>query len=160
MTWEIVAAVAEMLAAIGVILSLIYLAIQVQSDTNATRANTTQLRAAAARDTFLTVASSESLAEIISKTVEPSGSTEYLMKEKGLAHTEAVRLNFFWMNIARATESNLRMPMSDLEREQTLNQAASLFGGPGAGWWQQVKALHSEDFVEIIDERIRQNAAT
>lgn len=95
MNWEAISSIADILAAIGVICSLIYLAIQIRRDSVATTANTTQLRATSVRETFLTVAASESLAEIIAKSSgEPHAGVKFLTDSKELDKAEAVRLNF------------------------------------------------------------------
>lgn len=153
-------AIVELIAAGGVIVSLIHLAGQIRNDAAATRANTTQLRANASRDTLLAVATSQTLAEIISKASTPADGVKYLVDEMGLDVTEATRLNAFWMSIIRATESNLRMPMSDVERLQTFRQATAVLNGPARGWWEHVKQMHSDDFVGVIDGQLNARQAS
>ena len=154
MNWEAVGAIAELTAAIGVILSLIYLAVQIRRDSNATIANTTQLRAAGARETMLAAATSESLSDLIARASDQvMPGVEYLMQSRGFTKAEATRVNFYWMNMVRTAEANLKMPMSEVERSQTLTQILLFLRGPAKGWWEHAKHSHSEDFVDIISSK-------
>ena len=155
MNWDAVGAISELVAAIGVILSLIYLAMQIRRDSNATISNTTQLRATGAREALLAIATTESLADLLSRasdTVMPS--VEYLVQSRGFTKAEALRVNSYWMNFVRTAEANLKMPMSELERNQTLTQTLVLLDGPAKGWWEHAKMIHSKDFVELISSKL------
>jgi hypothetical protein len=159
MNWEALGAIAELLGAVGVIVSLIYLASSIRRDSEATMANTTQLRSAAARETFLAAATSESLTELLARANDtPTPSIQHLMESRGFSQAEAARVNFFWLNMVRVTEANLRMPMSEAERQQTLKGGLGLLKGPGRGWWEHVKSNHSDDFVNLIEAELRKDA--
>ncbi|MGK0223150.1 MAG: hypothetical protein ACI9ON_002393 [Limisphaerales bacterium] len=67
MNWEAVGAVAELLGALGVIASLIYLAQQIRHNSKIVQGSTEQAVADSAQARLLTAASSESLAEVMSK---------------------------------------------------------------------------------------------
>jgi hypothetical protein len=60
--------------------------------------------------------------------------------------------------MVRVTEANLRMPMSEAERQQTLKGGLGLLKGPGRGWWEHVKSNHSDDFVNLIEAELRKDA--
>jgi len=64
MYWEAISTIAEMIAALGVIASLIYLAVQIRQNTKVSRAETTKDLYLASRAAILEIAANDALAEI------------------------------------------------------------------------------------------------
>jgi len=62
--WEAVGTIAETIGAVGVIASLLYLAIQIRQNTKVARAETTKDLYLASRDAILQIASNDALAKI------------------------------------------------------------------------------------------------
>ena len=64
MNWEAVGTIAEIIGAVGVIASLLYLAVQIRQSTKVARAETTKDLYLASRDAILQIASNDALAKI------------------------------------------------------------------------------------------------
>jgi len=64
MNWDAISAIAELLGAVGVIASLIYLAIQIRQNTSVARAETTKDLYLASREAIMAIASNDHLAKI------------------------------------------------------------------------------------------------
>ena len=78
------------LGALGVIMSVLYLASQIRSDRDATLANTRQLRQNGVRESMLTLANSDHLTPILAKIGRPSPGAQALMDEFGIGLEEAI----------------------------------------------------------------------
>lgn len=155
MNWDAISAVAESLAALGVIASLIYLAIQIRRDGDATVANTRQMRATAARDALLALATSESYARVVARSIdEPEPWVQAIMQHHGMDLADALQLNAHFLNLIRQLEGALRMPMSDQERQQSLDYTARILQGNARHWWASARVVFAKDFVALIDEHL------
>ena len=158
MNWDAAGAVGEILGAIGVIGSLLYLGIQIRRDQVATTANTIQLRATGARDIFLASATSDFLGSTLSRLNEDtlSPGTNALIEKYGLDTEEAWRVSNYYNCYMRQLEANLRTPMSVPETEQTEKLIAQSVkqGGPIGLWWDHAKPSFASDFADKI-ERLR-----
>ena len=156
MNWEAIGAIGEILGALGVIGSVLYLAVQVRSDREATKANTTQMRTDGAREMWLTAATSEKLTPVLVQVVSSSGSLSPQMQaikdQFGLDDEGATRLNFFWLAQARQMEGNYRQPMSDEERELIRKSMVTLVDGPWGSWWEHTKNGFASDFVANVED--------
>lgn len=163
LNWNAIGAIGEMLGAVGVIASLLYLAIQVKGDREATGANTIQMRATAAREAQLAVATSDHLAPILAS-VYRDGSWPQLRgvmtDQLGLDDEAATRLHAYWQMIIRQAEGTFRMPMTDSEREELLRgMASTVLTGPMEIWWDAAKkTVAGHDFVTSIDRRRESHA--
>ncbi len=152
----------EFVGAFAVVATLVYLAVQIRRDRQATTANTRQLRAASARELYLAAATSDKLAPIFDKLNsgdQIAGPMVELKRQFGLENEEAIRAHFWYLANLRQAEANLRMPMTDHERTQNSLQLAAGMSGPLGVWWDQAKAMFAPDFVEEMD-RIRESAVT
>jgi hypothetical protein len=152
MTWQQIGALGELLSAIGVIASVLYLAFQVKGEREATLANTRQLRQNGVRDTALTMASSELLTPIVAKVGQPGPVIIALMDAFDLDREEAHRLNGFNIAMLRQLETNLRMDMEPEEREATLETIRVQMNGQMGVWWPAAKPLFSRSFIEQVDQ--------
>ena len=152
MEWDAIGAVGEMIGAVGVIGSLLYLGFQIRLDRDATIANTTQMRADGARTMFLTAATSEKLTPAMAAVdTKPGPHIEYLMQHFELDMESALRMNYWWMAVVRTGEANFRLPLSDPEQKRLRHNITTLVNGPAGPWWDGVKSMFPIDFVAEVD---------
>jgi hypothetical protein len=129
----------------------VYLAIQIQRDRVATQHNTTQLRAVSARDMYL-ASTNQDLAPVLSQLQEPPPGASILMQNYNLDRESAWKANAFYNAYIRTLEANLRMPMSDQERQQTMQLLANTMRRSVLGlWWEHSRSAFAPDFVAQID---------
>ncbi len=94
MNWDLVATIAEVVAAIGVIASLIYVARQVRS-AQSTAADTNRLtRASGAHEWLLTVAATDNLRDSVSKTYGLGPFHEEFAAEFDVSVEDAARTDY------------------------------------------------------------------
>lgn len=134
MGWNMVGAIGETLGAIGVIASLLYLAVQVKGDREATKANTIQMQATQGRDLTLALATSEKLTPLLAQVTRAFATTNPELRrlfedQFGVDDEGAIRLHSFWSTIVSQSEAALRMPMSD-----SASIEASIHGVCRPGW--------------------------
>lgn len=120
MNWDAISAIAEMLAALGVIATLMFVGIQIRRDHRARMIETSYQRQMGSRDIFLALATVQHLAPIAVKTTD-SGllpPAAHLQQALGLTAEEAVRWNAFWVTMVRQAEGSLGTPILDEERRE------------------------------------------
>ncbi len=156
MNWDAIGAIAELLGAVGVIGSLVFLATQIRQSREQMSHNTVALRAAAYQ-------------QLLSDGLQVGG-TQVLsvpgldrVVRLGLADLgqldEDDRFRFsLWINAVMHTHDNAhfqyRMGMMDDARWQTpLRDLQSLCDRPGAAqWWRATPPSLSPEFVALVDE--------
>ena len=74
--------IGEFIGAIGVLITLIYISVQIRQNTNATRAQIHQLRSDQAQDFFMSVALSQELSAILSKVNQDANNISLLSHEE------------------------------------------------------------------------------
>ena len=155
MNWDALTAIAELIAACAVVASIVFLAMQIRKESDATLANTTQGRQSGIRDTMLEIAGSDHIAPILAKTEWLSAGPAMVMfvETYGLNEEEAIRLNAVFVTMMRQSESNFRMPQSSDEREQALKYIAGGLDSMDAfgKWWDLSKASYVDEFVNAVD---------
>lgn len=155
MSWDAVGAIAELLGAAAVFLSLIYLAVQ-------TRQNTQALRSAAfhqVRDSFSEV----SLA--MSQNPELLGLTVKAIRGEELSEAEEIQVNFIFTTMTRKGESAcFQSNEGNLQLESWLGIRATLLGllsNPrGIAWLEGVGDRFTRDYLEDLAEGARQQLET
>ncbi|MEH6636154.1 MAG: hypothetical protein V7700_11570 [Halioglobus sp.] len=152
MNWDAIAAVAEIVAAIGVIVSLLYLALQ-------TRKNTKELARSNSRQTYADHATalrplveSAELCDLFVKGQESRGSLEV---------SERYRFDLAMANWLQAVEqafADHRVGNYPVEfmNSHTNNVPAFLNTPGGTSFWNERKVWFSEAFQEEV-ENLRQN---
>lgn len=142
MNWEAIGAIGELLAAVGVLITLIYLAVQVRQANKQALLAAQQHRADAAREVLSSVSDSDHLAPILAELGGfPWGDTE-----------NSVRL-FMWCHAwMRTEEMNFRMNSP----EQRATHAQLLKGWLSVPWaarfWGENRAIYDADFADHVDK--------
>jgi hypothetical protein len=147
MNWEAVGAIAELAGAIGVILSLIYLASQIRQNTRSLQASTFQSMHDSAVQRLLAVADNDGLAD------------RYLqgMQDPSSLHgRERLQLDQFLQAMLRGFENYYYQHQKGLlEQElwvgyrESIRAAVSPPGFPP--WWSRARHMFSRNFAELID---------
>lgn len=155
MNWGAISAIGDMLAAAGVIGSLLFVGMQIRRDRQATTQETGYKRQIAARDTLLTISSSPYMAPILAKVSGGKLMAEimHLMAEFSLEPEEAIRLNSFYSSVVRQVVATLGMPMSEKERKDAERVLIGALSGPMGGWWEHGKHSLPDDIVADIDRK-------
>ena len=109
MNWEAIGAVGDIIAAIAVVVSLIYLAVQVQRGTNATHAASIQAAVAMDQEFLLTLGSDPATAQLWAS---------YLSNPEALSSEQKVQAHFLMGSLLRRLEN-----IQSQHRLGTLSQA-------------------------------------
>ena len=141
MNWEAVSAVADVLAAIAVLVTLIYLALQIKQAKEQINLAGQRHRADAARDVLSSVSDSDHLAPVLAKLGGfPWGDTGDSVRIFAWCHA--------WM---RTEEMNFRMNST----EQRATQDQLLRGWLSVPWaaqfWIENRAMYDTDFSDRMD---------
>jgi hypothetical protein len=97
MNWAAIGAIGELIGAVVVVFTLIYLGVQIRQNTRATRAQATAFLASEMEHTLLAVAESADLAAAYVKATQGAE----------LSSVESVRLIFWWGSFVRNAESHI-----------------------------------------------------
>ena len=152
MNWGAIGALAELVGAIGVVASLVYLASQIRQNTSAMRG--TAHESSVARNTTWAVAigSNSQVADVISR-----GSRDY----QGLQTSE--RHQFGYMAgaaILGAEATYLQYKRGNLEEavwQRSLESLLSFFALPGVqSWWKASRAGCTPEFKSILDTAVEE----
>lgn len=146
MNWEALSAIADLLAAIAVLVTLVYLAVQVRQAKDEVTLTGQRHRADAAREVLASVSDSPYLAPILAR----MGGFPWGDYGTGEAD-EQVRL-FTWCHAwMRTEEMNYRMNSP----EQRATQDQLLKGWLAVPWaaqfWEENKAVYDADFASHLD---------
>lgn len=155
MNWDAIAAVAEIVAAIGVIISLLYLARQ-------TRKNTREIARSNSRQTYADHATA------LRPMIESAELCNLLVKgqesRESLDVSERYRFDLMMANWLQAVEQAFadyrdgNYP-SDFMHSHTNNVPAFLNTPGGTSWWNDRKVWFSETFQQEVED-LRSNPAS
>ena len=155
MNWEAMGAVGEAVGAAGVIISLLYLAVQIRGDARAKRAATMHDETVASMDILKTLATTPDLSEIYVRGLRDLGSLEaselprfssvvghmFRLFENELIHRREVQVD---TSIWRGLEP----PINDL------------LPYPGVqAWWRARSHWYGEEFQALIENKIAEGRA-
>ena len=154
MSWDSVAAVAELLGALGVIASLVYLARQVNSSSKQARLVAVQSLQAQMNNVWTQMSADERVAEILSR---GSKGISYLNNE-----TDRLRFSALYLSVFRPYEELFFSWKSglvdDWAWESLTNQCHSLMGNQGfRDWWGFRSDWFSSDFQAHIARVLSKN---
>ena len=150
MNWEALGAVAELAGAIGVIASLLYLAVQIRQNTRSTKAAALHNTAQEMNQISLAMAADGSFSDIFLK-----GQDDL----EGLSPEERMRVGFLWHAVFRATESlyyQYRSGNADKAAWTPYEQAleANLRSGGMRQWWRENSFPFTKEFTKLVDSKI------
>ena len=151
MNWAAVSAIAELIAAVAIVITLVYLALQIRQAKEQISLAGQRHRADAARDVLSSVSDSPYLAPILAKL------GGFPWGDNGLDETQdSVRL-FMWCHAwTRTEEMNVRMRSP----EQRATQEQLLKGWLSVPWaaqfWTKNRAIYDADFAARMDALLEQ----
>jgi len=150
MSWDAIGASAEMLAAIGVIISLLYLASQIRQNTEANRFGRYDSFVRAISDIRRTIIENEDVASIFDRGLRDP--TE-------LSDLEKVRFRNILYSAVHAMETlHLQLSQSGLDTEIWQRQSSlikRIFRSPGGeNWWQEHRDEFDRQFVHAVDKNL------
>ena len=162
MNWDAVGAIAELLGALGVIVSLAYLSVQIRQNTAQIGEHSRELRIAA----LDAIASSFSrfrdplirdpeLAALWLKGIEDYGS---------LGPVERVRIGRLFQELFFAHQNTWTRFIEGATpehvwRDQKGAIAANLRHPGIRTWWSQTRAIYNDEFEEVVEAMLRDGAA-
>ena len=146
MNWDAASTIAEIVGAVGVIASLIYLAIQIRQSTKVSRAEMTKDLYLASRTAIMDIASNESLAKI-------SADIRQFESE------DLMRRNMFYQSFFRLYELQYNLRSQGLLDEHIARSytliirmwARTIYF---AEYWARHRGEFNESFAEYVDEQI------
>jgi hypothetical protein len=153
--WEAMGAIGEVLGATGVILSLLYLAVQIRGDARAKRASAVHEQSDAYRDFLKTLASDEELAAIYLRGIRDFGSIE---------EAELVRFSSALGFLFRVfDEAFFQWKEGHLDARLWRgfeSPMADMLAYPGVrDWWSTRSSWYSTPFQELIQSKISEIGA-
>ena len=148
MNWEALGAIANLLAAVGVIATLIYLSIQIRQNTKAVRSSSIQ-----------------NLVQSFSTTAQAAVENEHiiplLLKSNagvdGLTEVERARLHFWFIMTFRRFEGvyfqrDLGIVDADVIDGFERSHIAILASKSAQQWWAESKGIFNSGFVSYLEE--------
>lgn len=142
--------VAELLGVTAVVVSLVYVAVQVKQGAQVVRLNAAHSIAESWRDTASLIAGSADLAELL---------TKGFRDPESLLGPEKLRFNAYLQNLFKIFENAFYHQRQDALDEQFWIGMKEWFVGvtdmPGAkAYWEQLRYIYSEDFQRFMDEQV------
>jgi len=149
MNWDAIGATAEFLGAIGVIVTLFYLASQLRRNSHALEAATNQALADATQERLLAIAQSSELAAALSKA--KAGDS--------LTPTEMTQLTFFRRATFRGIQNTFFQHRKGLISDEVLRDYEQVLISNGTAadtkdWWHRERKSFDRDFVNFYEELI------
>jgi len=153
--WDAVGAIAELLGALGVIASLLYVGVQIRENSRVVQASTSQAVADSAQARLLAVAGSLSLASTLAKLSESP--TE-------LSSAEALQANYMRTASFKGFENQFFQFRQGLLTEDTWRGyqfflLANLSAPEVREWWNRSKAGFDSSFRKHVETLLSQPAA-
>jgi hypothetical protein len=150
MNWEAIGAVANLFAALGVIATLIYLAMQIRQNTKAVRSS-----------------SIESLVHSLSATAQAAVENEYMVPlmlkanigPETLTEVERVRLHFWFIMTIRRFEGVYFQDLGFVDAAVIegfeRSHISILASKSGQAWWANGKEIFNSGFVLYVEELLK-----
>jgi hypothetical protein len=150
--WEAIGAVGEVAGAAGVIISLLYLAVQIRGDARAKRASTVHEQSAAYRDLLQMLATDEELADIYLRGLRELGSindSEFVRFSSALGFMFRVFEEAFFQwkegNLDAHLWNGFEAPIGDMLAYPGMRE-----------WWSTRSHWYSPQFRKFVDEKTSQ----
>ena len=150
MNWDAIGAIGEVVGAVAVLATLLYLGKQIKNNTKEVRADNVHRVTDSFNAINLTIFQNEEVAELWLK-----GITDY----SSMSDTEKLRFDFGWLSAFRVYDSMYYQVQSGTgETELFQTELATLkwfFSYPGArDWWRSQKFALSPGFREYVDKAV------
>jgi hypothetical protein len=147
MNWNAISTVAEIVGAVGVILSLLYLALQIRQNTKVARAETTKDLYLASREAILEIAANDELAKIWTEI-------------RDFENIDAARRYAFYQSFFRLYELQFHLAGQKLLDEgiaQSYMLIIRMFAGTEyfADYWAIARNEFNCRFTEYVDEQVK-----
>jgi hypothetical protein len=148
MNWSAVSAIADLLAATGVTLTVVYLALQIRKNTHATHSQTYQLATSALAEMAGIIGSNKELARIF---------RIGMMNPDTLDEDEFAQFGYLGISLFRRFENVFFQYQSGMINEDFWtghrDNILWFFHRPGMqAWWKDRKFAFSKRFREFLDE--------
>ena len=146
MNWEAVGTIAEIVGAVGVIASLLYLAVQIRQSTKVARAETTKDLYLASRDAILQIASNDALAKIWTNI-------------RNFENEEIARQYAFYQSFFRLYELQYHLAEQDLldsDIAESYTLIIRMFARTDffSAYWGKARGEFNENFANYVDQQI------
>ena len=154
MTWELAAAIAQVVGALAVVISLIYLALQIRSQTRESRLNATRELAQDFRNLVAEVANDETLFELFRQS---------LHHHDDLSEEDRVRIHMIFYNriFGLHEQVHLHLKYENIDRmflRSIQNRFAELMQTQGFQlWWERNSYIYTNEFQAYVGQIIEQN---
>jgi hypothetical protein len=144
--WEAVGTIAEIIGAVGVIASLLYLAVQIRQSTKVSRAETTKDLYLASRDAILQIASNDELAKIWTDI-------------RNFESEDIARRYAFYQSFFRLYELQYHLAEQDLldnDIAQSYTLIIRMFARTEffAEYWSKARGEFNEKFVHYVEQQV------
>jgi len=155
MNWDAVGALAEIIGALGVLVTLIYLATQIRDNTRSLQAASLQSVLEGPRDRyFLPMAQSDDMADIYARGLSPLDLLDARGKRRFffMMHEQIFQMQQVW-------QLRERDPISQVDDDAWLEYTISITQTPGgAEMWPLCRSVITPMIACVIDEGLRQHA--
>lgn len=154
MNWEALGAIANLLAAIGVIATLIYLSIQIRQNTKAVRSSSIQ-----------------NLVHGLSGTAQAAVENEYMIplilkanrELENLTEEESARLHFWFIMTFRRFEGvyfqrDLGFVDAAMIEGFERSHISVLASKSGQAWWANAREIFNSGFVSYVEELLKKDS--
>jgi hypothetical protein len=153
--WEALGAIANLLAAIGVIVTLIYLSIQIRQNTKAVRSSSVQNLVQSLSTTAQAAVENESMIPLLLKA--NAG-------DSALTEEERTRLHFWFIMTFRRFEGvyfqrDLGFVDAAVIEGFERSHIAILASKSGQVWWTNSKEIFNSGFVSYVEEVLKRGSA-
>jgi hypothetical protein len=151
MNWEAVGAIANLFAALGVIATLIYLAIQIRQNTKAVRSSAIENLIHSLAATAQAAVENEHMVPLMLKAnAEPDSLTE----------EERVRMHFWFIMTFRRSEGvyfqrDLGLVDAAVTEGFERSHLSILASKSGKVWWANAKEIFNSGFVSYVEELLK-----
>jgi hypothetical protein len=152
MNWDAIGATGEVLGSIAVVITLVYLAVQIRQNTQSNRTAAIQTMAGQDSTWLSTIAQDSELADILARSWQDLSA---------LSEVERARFVAIMSQLCRQYDSQLHLWRDGAIPDQLWGASdrtlTFCLSQPGSkSWWPAAKFLYSEEFQKLVDERLKE----
>ena len=161
MNWEMIGATGEWAGALAVVITLVYLSIQIRQAKEATRQATEQRRGEAAQRQLQLIVENPKFAELLTRNSGHALHNDEMAAHWGCSRAEALQLVMFYSAWGSAWEEYYLSESRDPKRWATVERriVGQLSTEPGRSFWNNLNQLYSPEFVSRVDDLLAARAA-